>query len=59
MTRMMIALAATAATMASLAAVNASTLPGERAPHPIISETPNGQPILLARMVVNATPLPD
>ncbi len=53
MTRTLIALAAAVTTMGSLAAVNASTMPSHR----IVSATENGQPILLARMVVSATPL--
>ncbi|HEX7821027.1 MAG TPA: hypothetical protein VF463_10460 [Sphingobium sp.] len=53
MTRTLIALAAIATTMGSLAAVNASTLPTHRT----ISTTRDGKPILLARMVVTATPL--
>lgn len=49
----LIALAAAITTIGSLAAVNASTMPT----HKVVSTTKDGQPILLARMVVSATPL--
>lgn len=54
MTRTLIALAAAVTTMVSLAAVNASTLPAHR----MVTANKDGQPILLARMVVSAAPLP-
>ncbi|MCE7796874.1 hypothetical protein LWE61_09920 [Sphingobium sufflavum] len=57
MTRMLIALAAAATTMLSFAAVNAMTPRAPHAPQPrIVSATAEGQPIILARMVVRDGP---
>lgn len=60
MTRFFIALAAGVATMGSLAAVHAGAqpMPQHAAPR-TISATAEGKPILLKRMTVTATALPD
>lgn len=55
MIRIMMALAAAASTMGSLAAVDAATILHPRT----ITTTKDGQPIILARVAVTATPLPN
>lgn len=60
MTRFFIALAAGVSTTASLMAVHAGALPAaSHAPVRVVTATPDGKPILLARMVVTATALPE
>jgi hypothetical protein len=55
MKHLLVLLASTATAVASLASVEAEP----SAPPTIISRTTEGKPILLARVVVTATPLPE